>query len=160
VLDLHSPRWSELSHAFGSAEDVPRLLTALATLDGDRARAELWFGVWALLCPADTIAPAAFAAVPHLLAITTSRGIFERSAAMHVAAHVESSRHLPTAPSIPDDLVADYAAAIESLPALVADAAVAPWDGAVAQVMAAALLVGKHQPALARSVLQLGDRSS
>ncbi len=158
MLDLHSPRWQELRQAYGGAEDVPRLLEALATLDGEPERAELWFGVWALLCPEDAIASVAYAAVPHLLAITASRGIFERAAALHVAAHVESSRHLSNAPAIPDDLVADYAAAIESLPVLVADAALTPWDSAVAQVMAAALLVGKRHPALARSVLQLGAR--
>jgi hypothetical protein len=35
VLDLDSPRWSELDHAYGPATDIPDLLrSALATIAG------------------------------------------------------------------------------------------------------------------------------
>jgi hypothetical protein len=52
--------------------------------------------------------------------------------------------------------VPSYAAAIESLPARVAELASTPWDASTAQAMAAALLAGKRQPALARAILAIG----
>ena len=155
-LALASSRWHELTQAHGAADDIPRLLEALATLEGDAERTELWFGVWATLCPDGRVYTAAYAAVPHLLALTQGQGIAERVAAMHVVAEVEVLRRAPDAPSIPDDLVASYATAIESLPARVAELAVVPWDAATGQVMAAALMAGKRQPVLARAILSLG----
>lgn len=158
-LDLASPRWRELAQAHGPADDIPRLLDALATMEGAAERTELWFGVWATLCPDGRLYDAAYAAVPHLLAMTATLSSPERIAAMHVAAEVETLRHLAGAPPIPDDLVLGYAMAIESLPARVAELATLPWDAATAQVLAAALLAGKRQPALARAVLALGSES-
>ncbi|MBC7671606.1 MAG: hypothetical protein H7247_04225, partial [Polaromonas sp.] len=73
MLALDSPRWQELAQAHGSAEDIPRLLEALqglATTEDARVRAELWYGVWATLCPDGRLYDAAYAAVPHLLAMT------------------------------------------------------------------------------------------
>ena len=160
MLALDSPRWRELSQAHGNAEDIPRLLKvleSLATTEDMRVRAELWYGVWATLCPDGRLYDAAYAAVPHLLAMTRDMDAAERGAAVHVAAEVETLRHMDNAPSIPDDLVPAYAMAVESLPSIVAELAGVPWDSATAQVMAAALLVGKRQPALALAILALGD---
>jgi hypothetical protein len=154
-LDLASPRWAELLQAHGSAEDIPRLLEALAMIEGERERAELWFGIWATLCPDGQVYSAAYAAVPHLLAITERKQLDERVAAMHVVAAVEVARHQPGAPAVPDDLVMAYALAIESLPLRVVQMTAAKWDAVSAQILAAALLVGKRQPALARAVLAL-----
>ena len=156
-LSLASPRWRELAQAHGAADDIPRLLEALATMEGDAERTQLWFGVWATLCPDGRVYTAAYAAVPHLLTLTHEQGVAERGAAIHVAAEVETLRHAPGAPPIPDDLVASYAAAIESLPMRVADLAGVPWDTPTAQVMAAALLAGKRQPVLARAILTIGE---
>ncbi len=156
MLDLDSARWAELAQAHGSAEDIPRLLEALQALEGAAVRAELWYGIWATLCPDGHLYNAAYAAVPHLMAITNGLGPAERVAAVHVAAEVEILRHEPGAPDIPNDLVPSYALAIESLPSVVAALASEPWDSATAQVMAAAMLAGKHQPALARVILSHG----
>jgi hypothetical protein len=157
-LDLASPRWRELGQAHGSAEDIPRLLEALAIIKGERERAELWFGIWATLCPDGRVYSAAYAAAPHLLAITQPMELEERLAAMHVVAAVEVARHRPGAPAVPDDLVMAYALAIESLPLRVVEMTAVQWDAVNAQILAAALLVGKRQPALARAVLALDQQ--
>ncbi len=157
MLDLHSPRWSELAQAHGPADDIPRLIAALGAHEGAQAREELWFGLWATLCPDRRVQTAAYAAVPHVLAITDGMALRERTAALHFAAEVESARHDATAPRIPDFLVPAYAAGVERLPAIVAELASHPWDSAVAQIMAGALLAGKRQPALARAVLTIGE---
>ena len=156
MLAFDSPRWRELTQAHGTAEDIPRLLDALATTDDVQGRTELWFGLWATLCPNGRLHDAAYAAVPHVLAITREMGAAERGAAMHLAAEVETLRHDGMAPPIPHDLVPAYALVIESLPSLVAEMATVPWDAELGQVMAAALLAGKRQPALARAILALG----
>ncbi len=157
MLQLDSPHWSDLLQAHGTAEDIPRLIEALAAVDGETERSELWFGVWSTLCPGDSIYSAAFAAAPHLLAIGANRGGQDLVAALHVIAQIETLRHLTGAPSIPDDLVLAYATAVESMPGLVASSVNVPWDTLTAQILAGALLAGKRQPALARAILSLGD---
>ena len=157
VLALDDARWAMLSHAFGTAEDIPRLLDALATVEGERERAELWFGVWATLAPEDRAVTAGYAAVPHLLAAGDARGGMEQLSAIHIATAIEINRHEPGAPRVPDEVVQGYAEAIESLPGRVAALADQPWDAAAAQILAAALLAGKRQPVLARTVLLLGS---
>ncbi len=157
ALDLASTRWHELTQAYGSADDIPRLLAALADEQGERERAELWFGVTATLCPDGRVFTASYAAVPHLLLMTTAASLSERAVAVHVVTQVEMARHEPGAPTIPDDLVLAYAHAMESLPAIVNELATVPWDAPTAQVLAAALLVGKRHPVLARDMLRLGE---
>jgi hypothetical protein len=70
------------------------------------------------------------------------------------------NRHVAGAPAIPADVLQDYALAIESLPQRVSALTNEPWNAAVAQVLAAVLLVGKRQPQLARAVLSFGDDAS
>ncbi|MDQ2668520.1 MAG: hypothetical protein M3Z05_21375 [Gemmatimonadota bacterium] len=152
-LDLASPRWRELKQAYGSAEDISSLLAALNAIDDDDERAELWYGAWATLCPGNNVFSAAYAAVPHLLRVVEERDFAERVAALHLVTQVEVSRHVHGAPAIDDDLVLPYAAAIESLPRRVAELGDMTWDSQSAQVLAAALLAGKRQHALARLML-------
>lgn len=156
-LDLRSSRWPALEQAFGSAEDIGRLLAAMYEADDEATRTELWYGAWATLCPGDRVFSASFAAVPHLLLIAESRDFGERVAALHLVTQIEISRHAPGAPTIDDDLVMAYASAIESLPHRVAELQAATWDPSTAQVLAAALLAGKRQHVLAHAVLRHGS---
>ncbi|MDB4912759.1 MAG: hypothetical protein JWM95_403 [Gemmatimonadetes bacterium] len=157
MLELTSPRWRELRQTFGSAEDIPSLLDALASMEGLNERAELWYGLWATTVPDGKVFTVAYAVVPHLLHISASKGAPERVAALHLIAEVEIARHVVGAPPIPDDLILAYASTIESLPAIVAELASQPWDEQTARIIAAALLVGKRQPMLAKALLALGS---
>jgi hypothetical protein len=70
MLDLHSARWHDLEHAYGSAGDIPDLLRQLPTAavrspDGER---EPWFTLWSALCHQGDVYPASFAAFPHIIA--------------------------------------------------------------------------------------------
>lgn len=49
LLPLDSPRWSELTHAYGSASDTPALLRQLASLPRADGDAEPWFSLWSSL---------------------------------------------------------------------------------------------------------------
>ena len=159
MLSLDSPRWAELEQAYGSAEDIPRLIEALAREEDEDARSELWLGVWATLSPQAGGVNAAYAVVPHLLDVVRSQNALERLAALHFATRVELSRQSGGAPPIPHDLVAAYAVAIESMPERVHELTQHPWDTTTAQILAAALLVGKRQPVLARELLREREES-
>jgi hypothetical protein len=156
ALSLDAARWAELTQAYGTAEDVPRLLEALACIGSEDARAEVWFALWRTLYRPRETYSASYAAVPHLLTISSAFGLQERAEAMHLVTRIEVARREPASAPMPGDLVAAYAAAMESLPDRVAAAADEAWPPEVAQIFAAALLVGKHQPELARGVLELG----
>ena len=156
VLSLDSPRWAELMQAYGTAEDVPRLLEALACIGREEARAEVWFALWRTLYRPGETFTASYAAAPHLLAIGATFALRERAQAAHLLTRIEASRRQQGSSPIPSDLVESYAAAVDKLPAFVAAVADEPWPADVAQVFAAAMLVGKRQPELALGVLELG----
>jgi hypothetical protein len=156
ALDLDSARWAELTQAYGTAEDVPRLLEALACIGREDARAEVWFALWRTLHRPGEAFTASYAAAPHLLAIAGGLGLRERAEAAHLLTRIEASRRAPASASMPNDLVAAYAGAVDSLPAFVAESAGEPWPTDVAQIFAAALLAGKRHPELARGMLELG----
>jgi hypothetical protein len=156
-LSLDSTRWGELRQRYGGAEDVPRLLAALPSIDDPSARAELWFALWRMLCQPDAVFTAAYAAVPHLLAIAEPYPLRERSEGIQLVCRIELLRRAPGAPPIPGDLIEAYAAAIERMPAIVAASVGEPWDADVAQILAAALLIGKRQGEVGAKVL--GEQS-
>ena len=156
ALDLDSPRWAELTQAYGSAEDVPRLLEALACIGREDARAEVWFALWRTLHRPGEAFTASYAAAPHLLAIASTKGLRERAEAAHLLTRIEASRRARASAAVPDDLLVAYAGAVDGLPAFIAACGGEPWPADVAQIFAAALLVGKRQPELANGVLELG----
>ena len=157
MLNLDSQRWTELHQAYGAGEDIPRLIAVLTEVPEPEARAEVWFALWRMLWRPDAVFDAAYAAVPHLLAIAEALTFGERVQAIHLAMRVELLRRGPTAPPMPHDLVAPYAAAIDGLPGAVFRCSEEPWTAEVAQIFAAALLVGKRQPDLAAEVLAMGE---
>ncbi|MFQ6198098.1 hypothetical protein [Streptomyces sp. NPDC000405] len=54
--------WPQLSHAYGSAEDIPALLGRISS----EPTAELWNDLWSALCHQGSVYPASFAALPWL----------------------------------------------------------------------------------------------
>ena len=155
-LALDSARWGELTQAYGTAEDVPRLLDALACIGSVDARAEVWFALWRTLHRPGEAYSASYAAAPHLLAIAASLELRERAEAAHLVVRIEESRRAPGSAPMPHDLLEAYAAAVDGLPAYVAASVGEPWSAEVAQLFAAALLMGSRHPELARGVLELG----
>lgn len=81
ALDLSSSRWAALRHAYGSAEDVPRLLAQLASGDPDAA-GELT----GALFHQGSVYSASLAAVPHLLEIARVASTPQRRADVLVLA--------------------------------------------------------------------------
>ncbi|MFB8200545.1 hypothetical protein [Kitasatospora purpeofusca] len=77
--------WSQLSHAYGSAEDIPALLDRIEADPSD----EHWSALWSALCHQGSVYSASFAALPRLTAIAaTAADPKEQVNAVHLAAAI------------------------------------------------------------------------
>ncbi|MEU8346186.1 hypothetical protein SAMN05443665_102977 [Actinomadura meyerae] len=72
--------WSRLSHAYGSAENIPGLLDRVAAGRDDQA----WNELWSALCHQGTVYSASFAALPRLAAIASDQETGDDDAVMAV----------------------------------------------------------------------------
>lgn len=79
MIALNSPRWTELTHAYGNASDTPRLIEALEK--GDASALDDLYGS---ICHQRSTYTASFAAVPHLVGCAASSGDAELRAQMLV----------------------------------------------------------------------------
>ncbi|MFF2847122.1 hypothetical protein ACFVT5_12385 [Streptomyces sp. NPDC058001] len=62
--------WSKLTHAYGSAEDIPPLLDRLAS----DPTPEDWADLWSALCHQGSVYPASFASLPWLASVADGGG--------------------------------------------------------------------------------------
>ncbi|MFJ8433163.1 hypothetical protein ACIQ9P_17875 [Kitasatospora sp. NPDC094019] len=77
--------WSRLSHAYGSAEDIPALLDLIEA----EPSAERWSELWSALCHQGSVYSASFAALPRLTAIAVAAaGTEQRLNAVQLAAAI------------------------------------------------------------------------
>lgn len=78
--------WSQLSHAYGSAEDIPALLDRIAS----EPNAERWSNLWSALCHQGSVYSASFAALPWLADVAGSDDREQAVSALNLAG-VEST---------------------------------------------------------------------
>jgi hypothetical protein len=105
VIPLDSPRWSELSHAYGDGSDLPEILGRLS--DGDVEAMDDLFGS---ICHQGTTYTASYAAVPHLADIagrTRDAGLRAQILVLIGSIAADTER-----PPIPDDVRVAYEAAL------------------------------------------------
>lgn len=154
MLALDSPRWSQLTHAYGPASDVPAWLRELAELPPSSGNAEPWFSIWSALAHQGEVYGSSYAAVPHVVAALASAPQRADSSYFHFPAWVEICR-VKNGPSIPADLEAPYFAALRQLPSLVAAAAGRQWEPEFLGCCMAALAAANGQAAMAEVALEL-----
>ena len=110
MISLESSRWQSLSHAYGDATDVPKMLSALQHTSAREPKAA-WDEIWSSLCHQGTVYTATYAAVPHLVELASRATASDPTRAdclVFVGAVAMSTDAAP----IPDDLRADYASAL------------------------------------------------
>ena len=154
MLPLNSPRWNQLSHAYGSASDVPAWLRKLSELPLSSGDAEPWFSIWSALAHQGDVYASSYAAVPHVVAALASAPERAGSAYFHFPAWVEICR-VKSGPQIPPDLEPAYFAALHQLPSLVAAAAGGRWEPEFLGCCMAALAVAHGQASMAEAALEL-----
>lgn len=158
-LALDDPRWGELRHCYGPAEDIPDLLRQLAAAPGPQANnwADPWFTLWSSLCHQDDVYPASYAAVPHLVRIAiASAGPVDFSFLL-LPACIEVARGAGRGPAVPAFLAAAYEQALAALPDAVAAHRDEPWDEAMLMSASAALAVAKGHQRIAEMLVNLDD---
>lgn len=140
MLDLDSPRWHELDHAYGKASDIPALLRQLEANPDVQGDSKPWESLWSSLCHQTTVYPASYAAVPHLVRIASLAQDPPAVDYFCLPAMIERGRDVPGTPQFPADLVDAYFDAIKHLPLLIPRLATAEWDEPTARYIAACLV--------------------
>ncbi|WP_353076136.1 hypothetical protein [Stenotrophomonas sepilia] len=71
LIALDDPRWAELQHAYGAADDIPELLANISIPKNERSEddpiEDTWHELWSSLCHQGDVYSASFAAVPHIV---------------------------------------------------------------------------------------------
>jgi hypothetical protein len=156
MIPLDSPKWFELTDAYGPSSEIPTLLAVLLTLPPDQGQgAEPYFSLWSALCHQGDIYTASYAAVPHIARAIA--GSPERApwTLFQLLACIEIARAQGRGPEIPADLRPDYHEALRQIPALIARASVANWDHWYCEAALSALAAAKGFTSLAEAVLEL-----
>jgi hypothetical protein len=154
MLDLESPRWAELQHAYGAAADIPALLRRLQALPSSEANEEPWFSIWDSLAHQGDVYSASFAAVPYVVEALASAPNRASATYFHFPAWVEVCRQ-NRGVAIPQDLDASYFSALARLPALAGAASVHPWDADFTASVLAAIAAAKGNAKVAEAVMEL-----
>jgi hypothetical protein len=157
MISLDDKEWFELQDAYGSAQNIPSLLSAVETDPSPKRDGEEgpWFSLWSALYHQDTVYSASFAAVPHLLRIASAApwpfawDLIGLSLAIEIARVRDSVE-------IPSNLEREYTAALQQLPDLVCQRAHCAWDHLFTQVGTAALALYNGHIDLAEALLELG----
>jgi hypothetical protein len=152
---LDDPHWSELTHAYGAAGDIPALLLQLESLPAAAGDAEPWFSLWSALAHQGDVYPASFAAVPHVVQALSRCPEKADATYFQFPAWVECCRARRKI-EIPGDLAEAYRLALARLPFLVAEASRRPWeDDGFMQCALAAIAAAKGQALVAEAILEL-----
>jgi hypothetical protein len=154
MLSLDSPRWDQLQHAYGSASDIPRLLRALDAFPPSQGKSEPWFTLWSSLTHQGDVYSASFAAVPHVVRVLSTGPTRAHFSYFQFPAWVEICRQKKDV-AVPEDLAADYFAALARLPSLVAAASATRWNGEFLACALSAVAIAKGSAAVAEAALEL-----
>jgi len=129
MLDLESPKWRNLSHAYGVASNVPTLIEQLKTAPPPKDwQSEPWYSLWSSLCHQYDVYTASYAALPHIVAIAASKPVKHRLEFVSFIGAIEAFRHRKKAPQIPQFLQEDYFSALDHAASLILDSLVVDWD--------------------------------
>ncbi|MFQ6146851.1 hypothetical protein ACLMNJ_27895 [Streptomyces seoulensis] len=104
--------WSQLSHAYGSAEDLPVLLKEIAS----EPSLERWNDLWSALCHQGSVYPASFAALPWLTEVAGCDERAQAVSALNLAGAILAGSDQPHGAG---DVRARHAAEVETLLVLV-----------------------------------------
>jgi len=158
MLELDDSRWSELSHAYGQAADIPDLLRRLAERPAQQGpRDEPWFTLWSSLCHQGDVYCASYAAIPHIVEIALSKtGPIDFSFLL-LPASVDVARVNGRGPETPSFLKAAYDTAIGRLFDCVIAHRKDSWDQDMTIAATAAMAVSKGRHALAEAVMNLDE---
>lgn len=163
MLELDSPDWKNLSHAYGKASDIPVLLHGLEAgtfwINDNYQESEPWFSLWSALCHQGDVYTASYAAVPHLIRIAIATQGVPDWQYFSLPTSIEIARLTGRGPQVPGMLAEAYFAALRQFHTLVTQIAHLEWDELLSRSIAAALVVSKGHAVLAETILELSPDS-
>ena len=154
MLNLDSPRWGDLEHAYGMASDTPALLRQLSDMPSSEGNTEPWYSLWSSLAHQGSVFAASFAAVPHVVAALAKSPQAAGFDFFQFPAWVEICR-LRNAVTVPPDLQMAYFAALAQLPALAAAVPSKLRDPGFLASALSAVAASAGQAEIAEAVLEL-----
>lgn len=154
MLSLDSQKWSELTHAYGNASDIPSLLRQLEGLPSSEGDKEPWFSIWSALAHQGDVYSASFAAVPHVVHALKQAPSKADFTYFQFPAWVEVCRQKNSV-EIPEELEADYFLALSELPLLVAASAKREWDSNFLCCALSAIAAAKGFGSVAEAVQEI-----
>jgi hypothetical protein len=156
MLDLRSSRWSDLSHAYGSAADIPNLLRQLESAPPqENYKSEPWYSIWSSLCHQGGVYSATYAAMPHIIEVASRKGDRERFDCLNFVGYAEACRHRAGAPPIPADLKDDYLSAIDAAPEIFLACLKQKWDEEETKTLLGGFAAIKGYPKLGDVIIRL-----
>jgi hypothetical protein len=156
MLSLESPQWTELTHAYGAATNIPQLLRDLETYPpSEDPQAEPYFSLWSALCHQGTVYPASFAAMPHLVAALGHRPERAPWTLFSLVGAIEAARAQIDDVEFPADLAAPYFEALQKLPAIAMRAASEPWDELRCRAILGSVAAAKGHSRLSAAIEEL-----
>lgn len=102
------PNWKELKHAYGSAEDIPEIISALRPDPTSSA----WHELWSRVCHQGTTYSASPAVLPLLLDIASNWNAADRTMPLALAGSIVSA---------PRTILNEYEGTVEALRSLALD---------------------------------------
>ena len=159
ALPLDDPQWGELTHAYGSAADIPALLRQLANFPScENYRDEPWYTLWSSLCHQGDVYSASFASVPHIIAAAAANPERASYGYLLLPASIEIAR-VKRRLAILRGLESSYFYSLGLLPGIVAGAAGRHWGEAFCSSALAAIAAAKGQSGIAEIVRDLEGES-
>ena len=162
MLSLESNDWSQLTHACGAANDIPGLLDQLSEYPSKSGYdSEPFFSLWSSLCHQGDTYTAAYAAVPHILALAEADVNRITYDFLLLPTSIEIARRTGRGPEVPAELSDNYTAAIKSMTAIIGQLRVDDMDETWCVTCGAAVAIAAGNPTLAEAILELeGDAAS
>lgn len=158
MLELNDDRWSELTHAYGAASDIPALLRALAEQPEQQGvNDDPWLTLWSSLCHQGDIYTASYAAIPHVVNIALSQANPIDFGFFLFPASVEVARARGRGPEAPNFLLPAYELAISRLIDCVIAHRDETWSQDMTIAVMAAMAVSKRHHALAEAIMNLDE---
>lgn len=156
MLSLESNDWSQLTHAYGAANDIPELLAQLADYPPKTGfDSEPFFTLWSSLCHQGDTNTAAYAAVPHLLRLAEAEPERITYDFLLLPTSIEIARLTGRGPEIPPFLKDAYEAAIRGMLRVIGQLRADNMDETFCLTCGAAIAVAAGNSTMAEAILEL-----
>jgi hypothetical protein len=158
MIPLKPSAWRELGHAYGSAENIPALLSRLAEYpDESDYQNEPWFSLWSALCHQDDVYSASYAAVPHIVRLAERHPDKATMSYFLLPTAIEIDRAAGRGPTLPQELEQDYLQSLKQLGQIAAEQLKGTADELRSRYLRGAIAISEGDVASASCIIDPED---